>query len=79
SEAYDEAVEKFVKEWDLAKARDYCFEAQAIIAEELPYVILFDTPLIEAYRGDRIIMPFDHALDGLQGVDGCQATAELIE
>lgn len=78
SEAYDEAVGKFVKEWDLAKARDYCFEAQAILAEDLPYVILFDTPLIEAYR-DRVVMPFDHALDGLQGVNGCQATAELID
>lgn len=79
SEAFDEAVEKFVKEWDLAKAREYCFEAQAILAEDVPYVILFDSPLTEAYRGDRVIMPFDHALDGLQGVDGCQSTVKFID
>jgi len=78
NEEFDKTIEEFLASWDLAEARKYAFKAQEILAEQLPYVVLFDTPLTEAYRSDRIIMPFDHALDGLQGANGNQSTVKLV-
>ena len=38
-------------------------------ADELPYVVLFTTPIIEAYR-NTIEFPFTNVLDGLQNFSG---------
>jgi ABC-type transport system substrate-binding protein len=41
-------------------------ELQVILATELPYVLLFDTGIIEAYRSASVEYPFTEALSGLQ-------------
>jgi ABC-type transport system substrate-binding protein len=46
--------------------REEAFKAQAILAEELPYVILFNSPIIEAFRSDLLEYPFTEGLSGLQ-------------
>lgn len=79
SERFDKAVEKFVQEWDLNKAKDYAYKCQEILAEEVPYVVLFYSPLTEAYRSDRVEMQFDQVLDGLQGGYGYQSLTKVIE
>jgi peptide/nickel transport system substrate-binding protein len=41
-------------------------ELQVILATELPYVVLFDTGIIEAYRNASLEYPFTEGLSGLQ-------------
>jgi len=41
-------------------------KAQAILAEEVPYVLLFDTGIIEAIRSASVEYPFTTGLSGLQ-------------
>ncbi|MGB9614860.1 MAG: ABC transporter substrate-binding protein, partial [Fervidobacterium sp.] len=53
----------------LMEFRKSIFEAQKILADDLPYIILFTNPLIEAYR-TSIKFPFDNMLDGIQGYYG---------
>ena len=43
---------------------------QTFLADDLPYVPLFDTPLVEAYRSDRIGYPYIQSLGGLQNAAG---------
>jgi peptide/nickel transport system substrate-binding protein len=39
---------------------------QDILATELPYIVLFDTGIIEAYRTDTVQFPYSDQLSGLQ-------------
>jgi peptide/nickel transport system substrate-binding protein len=39
---------------------------QVILSTELPYVVLFDTGIIEAYRSASVEYPFTEGLSGLQ-------------
>jgi ABC-type oligopeptide transport system substrate-binding subunit len=59
-------------------------EIQVMLATELPYVVLFDTGIIEAYRSAGVSYPFTHGLSGLQyahqigaGGDGLQALVKI--
>lgn len=56
-------------------------ELQVILATELPYVLLFDTGIIEAYRSASVEYPFTKALSGLQyyhqGGGGLQAEVNV--
>lgn len=76
---FDKLADQFVAETDIAKARELAFKLQEILAEELPYIVLFDTPLLEAYRADRIKFPYTQALDGIQGANGMTTTVQLIK
>ena len=57
-------------ETDVAAAREKVFEMQVFLADDLPYVPLFDTPLVEAYRSDRIEYPYTESWGGLQDAAG---------
>jgi peptide/nickel transport system substrate-binding protein len=41
-------------------------EIQLVLGTEVPYVVLFDTGIIEAYRSDSVEYPFTETLSGLQ-------------
>ena len=41
-------------------------QAQDMLGNELPYVVLFDTGIIEAYRSASVEFPFTDTLSGLQ-------------
>ncbi|MGC8955488.1 MAG: ABC transporter substrate-binding protein [Fervidobacterium sp.] len=66
---FDALIEEFEYADDFNQARKAIFEAQKILADDLPYIILFTNPLIEAYR-TSIKFPFDNMLDGIQGYYG---------
>jgi len=76
---FDKLADQFVDETDISKARELAFKLQEILAEELPYIVLFDTPLLEAYRADRLKFPYTEALDGIQGANGMTTTVQLIK
>lgn len=56
-------------------------ELQVILATELPYVLLFDTGIIEAYRSASVEFPYTETLSGLQyhhqGGGGLQAEVNV--
>ena len=67
---FDRLADELLAETSVEAARELVFEMQAFLAEDLPYVPLFDTPLVEAYRSDRIEYPYTHSLGGLQNASG---------
>ena len=66
---FDALAEEFRSVKTLEEARDLIFQADAILSEDLPYVVLFTTPIIEAYR-NTIEFPFTTTLDGVQNWQG---------
>ena len=66
---FDALADEFAAAKTLEEARDLIFQADAILAEDLPYVVLFTTPIIEAYR-NSIEFPFTTTLDGVQNFGG---------
>ncbi len=67
---FDRLADELLAETDVEAARKLVFEMQAFVAEDLPYVPLFDTPLVEAYRSDQVEYPYTHSLGGLQNASG---------
>ncbi len=66
---FDALIEEFEYADDFNQARKAIFEAQKILADDLPYIILFTNPMIEAFR-TSIKFPFDNMLGGIQGYYG---------
>ncbi|MDX1659520.1 MAG: hypothetical protein R3343_11920, partial [Nitriliruptorales bacterium] len=67
NEEYDAAVQEFLS----ATTKDEAFDVvwnklEPILAEELPYIYLFDTPILEFYRSESVSYPFTTTLGGLQ-------------
>ncbi len=67
---FDELADRLLAETDLETAKQQVFEMQAFVAEDLPYVALFDTPIIETYRSGKIEFPYTETWGGLQSVAG---------
>ena len=65
---YDALAEAFLKAKSVEEARPLVFKMQEMLAEDVPYVILFDTPIKEAYRADEIEFPYTEVLGGIQFV-----------
>jgi peptide/nickel transport system substrate-binding protein len=51
---------------DFDECREYSDQIQQLLATELPYVVLFDTGIIEAYRSASVEFPYTEQLSGLQ-------------
>ena len=79
NEQFDQAMHNMMASWDPTVERKYAFQAQEILAEQLPYVVLFYSPMTEAYRSDHVVFPYVHVLDGLQGVYGEQSVVKIIQ
>ncbi len=63
---FDALADRLLAETDVEAARQLVFEMQEFLADDLPYVTLFDTPLVEAYRSDSIDFPYLESWGGLQ-------------
>ena len=66
---FDRLADDLVAETDLQTARDQVFRMQAFLADDLPYITLFTTPMVETYRSDRIEFPYTENLGGLQNAE----------
>ncbi len=74
---FDALADALLEETDLAEARKQVFQMQEFLADDLPYVVLFTTPLLEAYRSDRLEFPYTQVLDGLQDQGGLTTTVVI--
>jgi peptide/nickel transport system substrate-binding protein len=54
-------------------------DLQKTLSNELPYVILFETGIIEAYRSDVLEYPYTDTLSGLQYINGLPATVRVAQ
>ncbi len=73
----DPDVDALVDELKIAQteeeAYDIIWEMEQIIAEKKPYIILFDTGILEFYN-NRVLYPFTTTLSGIQNLNGLQGT-----
>ena len=67
---YNSLADEFLAESDLDTARGQASRMQEFLAEDLPWVVLFTTPIVETFRSDRIEFPYTEYLGGLQEVGG---------
>jgi len=67
---FDSLADALLEETDLDEARRLVFEMQQFLADDLPYVVLFTTPILETYRSDRLEFPYTAVLDGIQDQNG---------
>ena len=70
-------AEQLLAETDLNAARDQVFKMQEFLADDLPYVVLFTTPLLESYRSARLTYPYTETLGGLQSTNGMTSTVVI--
>jgi ABC-type transport system substrate-binding protein len=66
SDRFDAASDAFEAATDLESAAALTMEMDQILAEELPYIVLFRTPIIEAYR-TGVQFPVETIMGGQQG------------
>jgi peptide/nickel transport system substrate-binding protein len=79
SPEYDRLVEAFLEETDdMERARTLAHRLQEFLATDLPYLVLFDTPIVEAYRSDRLRFPTTDVLGGLQNQGGFIQAVQMI-
>ncbi|HEY8486123.1 MAG TPA: ABC transporter substrate-binding protein [Limnochordales bacterium] len=76
---YDRLADRLLEVTELEEARRIAFRLQEILAEEVPYVVLFTTPVLEGYRSDRVRYPFTAVLDGIQGLYGMTGLVKRAE
>ena len=69
---YDALIDEFMSTGDLERAQELIYEAQIMLAEDLPYVPLFYKQTIDLAR-DTLIFPYTEALGGLEFVAGLQS------
>ncbi len=74
---FDKLAEELLTETDLNEARKKAFKMQEFLADDLPYVVLFTTPVLETYRTDRLKFPYTQTLNGLQDAGGLATTVVI--
>jgi ABC-type transport system substrate-binding protein len=70
---FDALADAMFAETDQAVAFDQIWQMEQMIADDLPYVVLFDTPITEFYNAD-LTYPFTATLSGIQNLEGQQGT-----
>jgi hypothetical protein len=58
---------RFESAFDLETAREALWSMESILAEDLPYLLLYNTSITEAFRSDRVSFSIDGSLGGIQG------------
>ena len=73
NEEFEELLDRFDEARSVEEAKPIMSEMQRIIGREKPYVLLFETGILEFYNEERIDLPFTELLGGIQTLDGMQA------
>jgi len=74
---FDLLADGLLRETDLDEARKKVFKMQEFLADDLPYVVLFTTPILETYRSDRLEFPYTQVLGGIQNANGMTTTVVI--
>jgi ABC-type transport system substrate-binding protein len=71
---FEALVDQFNAATDESTAKDIMWQMERILATEKPYILLFDTGILEFYRQENVAYPFTQTLSGLQFLRGQQGT-----
>jgi peptide/nickel transport system substrate-binding protein len=74
NEEFDQMSDELSESRDEEEIYRMVWELERILAEELPYVVLFDTPILEFYRSEALDYPFTQTLGGIQFLQGMPST-----
>jgi ABC-type transport system substrate-binding protein len=74
SDEFDALVEQMDVAQSEEEAYDLMWQMEEILFRDKPYVLLFDTGILEFYRQANVAYPFTETLSGLQFIQGQQAT-----
>jgi ABC-type transport system substrate-binding protein len=74
----DELVAELLAATDVETARAAVQELDRIIVEDAPYVVLYQIPILEAYR-NTLVFPFTDTLAGLQNLYGLPADVRTAD
>lgn len=75
----DELIRRYHNAPDLATARDLLWEMEGLQARDLPYLPLYFSHMVEAYRSDVISFSSPPGLGGIQGALGAFHLVDPIE
>jgi len=67
SEEFETLCNAYKAETDRDRAREYAMQFQEVLANDLPYLYLFTTPLKDAWDNTRVMFPFTDVMDGVGG------------
>jgi peptide/nickel transport system substrate-binding protein len=73
---FNNLVEAFNAATSLDEAYAIMWEMERILFEYKPYILLFDTGIIEFYRSSTVAYPFTETLSGLQFIGGAQSIVQ---
>ena len=74
---FDAVADKFEAAKTVAEAITLSNQMEAILFEDLPYLVLFNPPVLEVYRGDSVEYPFTDVLGGL--TDACEGCPGVVK
>jgi ABC-type transport system substrate-binding protein len=63
--AFDAKADEFAAAKTVADAQAISKEMEAMLFDDMPYIVLVTTPILEVYRGTEVEYPFTTVLDGL--------------
>ncbi|CAN5290850.1 hypothetical protein BH18ACT5_BH18ACT5_07860 [soil metagenome] len=72
SDEFDALAEQFDAARSEEEAFDIMWQMEEVVFRDKPYVLLFDTGILEFYRQETIAFPFTQTLSGLQFLQGLQ-------
>lgn len=78
NEEFDALAAQFDVATTFEEGYEIVWEMERILAEELPYILLFDTGILEAHRID-VEFPFDETLGGYPVQQGMQGLVQLAQ
>lgn len=75
----DALCDQFYAASTMEQAQPIVKEIQTILGTELPYTIMFTTPVADAYRRDTVQFPETELLNGLYGLYGMQTFVDVVD
>ena len=75
---FDAMADRLKAETDINEAAAIVRQMDAVLAQDVPYVILFTTPVLEAFR-NTLEFPSTTTLDGLQNFQGLPGAVNLAQ
>lgn len=79
NDEYDALVNAFNAAQTEEEAYDLMWQMEEILAVEKPYILLFDTGILEFYRQANVTYPFTNTLSGLQQLQGLQGLVQAAK
>jgi ABC-type transport system substrate-binding protein len=76
---FDTLCDQFWAATTTEEAQPIVRQLQTILANDVPYTILFTTPVADAYRKDTVKYPTTELLNGLYGQNGMQTFVDVAD